>query len=77
MHIVLEGVLPIETKMLLNYCIDENFFSLHLLNESICHFSYGRKEAATKVPREISKKDLSMAGGSLKLHLSGMSVGCM
>ena len=42
MHVVLEGVLAMERKVLLkSFTLEEKFFSLDLLNERILNFTYG------------------------------------
>lgn len=68
MHVILEGVLNLETKLLLSSLVHENYFTLDFLNERIANFPYGRSEKRNKPPRAFTNANLS---GS-KLPLSGM-----
>lgn len=67
MHIILEGVLNLETKLLISSLVDENYFTLDFLNERIANFPYGHSEKGNKPPRAFTNTNLS---GS-KLPLSG------
>ncbi len=70
MHVLLEGVLPMETKLMLRALISEKkFFSLDLLNERIMSFSYGKAEARNKPPKPLDMDHLLSRGS--KLPLSG------
>ena len=70
MHVLLEGVLPLETKLMLNvFIFEEKYFSLQFLNERIQSFSYGREESRNKVPKPIERTHLMSS--SSKLRLSG------
>lgn len=67
MHVVLEGVLPLETKLLLHMFIyDKKYFSLKLFNERVANFTYGKEEARNKPPKEFKEKYLK-PNGNLKL----------
>ena len=48
MHIILEGVLPLELKLLLRYLSVQNFVSVHHLNIRIESFQYGYSNKASK-----------------------------
>lgn len=41
MHVVIEGMIEMECRAFLKYCINSNFFTLALLNENIINFRYG------------------------------------
>lgn len=66
MHIVLEGVLPLETRLLLASFIGDGKFTLEQLNERVVNFTYGRVEARNKPPKKFEKSHLTS-----RLHLSG------
>lgn len=71
MHIIFEGVLNLETRLLLSSFVnDHNYFTLDFLNERIANFSYGRVEKRNKPPRPFTVNDIN---GS-KLPLSGMYI---
>ena len=64
MHIMLEGTVPMETKLLLKQCIvDNDYFSLQFLNERLRCFPFSQEEIRDK-PTPISPKALE--GGSLQ-----------
>jgi len=69
MHVVLEGVLNLETQLILSSFVnDEKFFTLDFLNQRIAHFPYGRSEKRNKPPRKLTNANLC---GS-KMPLSGI-----
>jgi len=69
MHVLLEGALPMEIKLMLNaFIYEKKYFSLALLNNRIGSFTYGRTEARTKPPKQIEPKHIT---GEAKLPLSG------
>jgi len=69
MHVLLEGALPMEIKLMLNaFIYEKKYFSLTLLNNHIGSFTYGRTEARTKPPKQIEPKHIT---GEAKLPLSG------
>ena len=68
MNILLEGVLPLELKLLLNSLISNNVFTLSHLNARVMSFQYGHANATTK-PSTIDATHLSENG---KLRQSGM-----
>lgn len=71
MHVLLEGVIPLEMKLMLNVFIyKKKYFSLQFLNERIKSFPYGREESRSKAPKPIDRTHLTTPGG--RLRLSGM-----
>lgn len=68
MHVLLEGVLPMETKLMLNSSMGEGYITLELLNRRVSHFAYGRIEARNKPPKDFQKAYFTGPGS--KLHLS-------
>lgn len=67
MHVVLEGVLPLETKLLLyTFIYDKKYFTLNVFNERVTNFTYGKVEARNKPPKEFKDKYLK-PNGNLKL----------
>lgn len=68
MHVLLEGVLPMETKLLLNRFMQDGFLTLELLNQRVSNFTYGRTEARNKPPKPFKKSYFEGTGS--KLHLS-------
>ena len=70
MHVILEGVLPLEVKLMLTFFIKhKKYFSIDCLNDRISNFIYGRSEAKNKPPKKFTTKTFSEEG---KLRLSGM-----
>ena len=66
MNVLLEGVMPLETRLLLAALIKDGYITLEFLNQRVSNFSYGRTEARTKVPKLFEK-----AHFETRLHLSG------
>ena len=76
MHILFEGVIPLETKLILRVFIwDKKYFSLNFLNERIKSFCYGKAESRSKPPKPLEKKHIESSGS--KMHLSGTELTCM
>ena len=70
MHILFEGVIPLETKLMLYVFIyEKKYFTLDQLNDRIKNFCYGRSEARNKMPKPIESAHLLPDG---KLRLSGV-----
>jgi hypothetical protein len=70
MHIILEGTLPLETKLMLTSFIkDKKYFDIQFLNDRMSKFYYGKTESRNKPPKEFTIKSFSTDG---KLRLSGM-----
>lgn len=69
MHVILEGVLPRNCRLLLHYCIvDRKYFSINYLNKTISDFGFGDHEKMNR-PRPIDRERL--IGNSDKLGQSG------
>ena len=68
MHVLLEGVLPLNVSLMMSSFINDGIITVEELNERIKTFKYGRVEAKAKPPRLFEKK--SFAG---KPHLSGIN----
>ncbi|XP_068747232.1 uncharacterized protein [Montipora capricornis] len=65
MHDQLEGVLPLQIKLLLRKCIrEEEYFTLETLNDRIATFDYGSPEMSNK-PSAIKQQALSNDSASL------------
>lgn len=73
MHVLFEGVIPLETKLMLRVFIwDKKYFTLSFLNDRIQNFSYGKRESQNKPPKPIEKKHLESTGS--KMHLSAVQM---
>lgn len=69
MHVILEGVLPRNCRLLLYHCIvEERFFTIHYLNKVMLDFQYGEHEKSN-LPRPIDRDRIT--GDSDKLGQSG------
>lgn len=69
MHVILEGALPRNCRLLLYHCVvEEKYFSITHLNKIISHFNYGEHEKYNR-PRPIDRDRVT--GGSDKLGQSG------
>ena len=67
MHVLFEGVLPLEVKLMLKEFITvKRFFDINFLNSRIDSFTFGKKELRNKPP-----KDLTIEGS---LRLSGILI---
>ena len=73
MHIILEGTLPLEVKLMLTSFIikDKKYFDIQF-NDRVSKFYYGRTESRNKPPKEFTVKSFSADG---KLYLS--VIACM
>ena len=69
MHDILEGTLPLLTKLLLSYYIQDQLFSLANLNSRMSSFKYG--SAVKNKPSVITST--SFTSSDAKLRQSGMS----
>lgn len=67
MHIMLEGVLQLETRMMIDSFLQEKHFTIEELNQRVKYFSYGRSEVKTKPPRPFQRANFDV---SSSLHLS-------
>lgn len=71
MHDILEGTLPLTTKLLLNHLIvDEQLFTLSTLNDRMAVFKYGPSTVTNK-PSPIS--DTTLTSNDTKVKQSGTS----
>lgn len=69
MHVLFEGVLIMEMKLLLRQFIyEDKYFDLHTLHSRIAYFTYGRNEARNKPPKTFNETHVN---GNSKLPLSG------
>ena len=69
MHILPEGVLPFELKLMLKVFVsDKHYFELDDLNERLNRFVFGRNESRTKPPKAFERKHVM---GDASLRLSG------
>ena len=69
MHVILEGALPFEIKLMLKaFIYDKNYFGLTLLNDRLECYVYGQNEARTKLPKLFERKQIF---GDSSLGLSG------
>ena len=59
MHVILKGVLPLETRLMLASFIEDGHLTLDLLNQRVMNFSYSRMEARTKPPKRIEMTHLN------------------
>lgn len=69
MHILFEGVLQLEVRLMLGSFLDKKLFTLDTLNDRVKNFVYGRMEASNKPPKSFEKAHFNS-----RLHLSGMFV---
>ena len=70
MHVILEGVLNLNCKLLLHYLVyEERLFTLKYLNEIITRFPYAGRDAVN-APRVIDREKLM--SDSSKITQSGM-----
>ena len=70
MHVILEGVLPLHSKLLLLHCVfEEHLFTLKVANRLILEFEYGYSERKN-MPRALDSDHLRSSDS--KLSQSGM-----
>ena len=53
MHVLFEGVLPLETRLMLSSFLESGYVSLDLLNKRVSHFTYGRAEARNSLYKRL------------------------
>ena len=70
MHVLLEKVLPMETKLMLRNFMVQRFFTLNTLNNKCKHFTYGRAESRNRPPKDFNA--IRFSDSSNKLPLSGI-----
>ena len=68
MHVILEGVLPMEIKSLLFVYYERKIFTLDFLNKRMSNFHYGPSEVKSKPPKQFSDSHITSES---KLSLSG------
>lgn len=69
MHVLFEGVVPLETKLLLRVLIDEKkFLTLSTLNQRMASFNYGYMDCKNQ-PSQIARETIN--GREAKLKQSG------
>ena len=75
MHVLFEGVLPFETKLMISAFSQEKFFNLETLNDRRQHFMYGRAESRNR-PKDFqarhfsdTSKKLPLSGNNLRVNL--------
>ena len=69
MHVLLEGVLPFEIKLMLKvFIVDKCYFNLDDLNGRLANFVYGRNDLRSKPPKLFEQKHIL---GDTGLGLSG------
>ena len=69
MHILLEGVIPFELKLMLKiFVVEKSYFDFDDLNERVNSFVLGRNESRTKPPKAFERKHIV---GDASLGLSG------
>lgn len=61
MHVLFEGVVPLELKLMLQEFVKKKYFDGDFLNSRIENFTYGKKEQRNKPPKDI------IIEGSLRL----------
>lgn len=72
MHVLYEGVFPMEVKLLLTkFIYGDKFITLMMLNERISNFTYGRNERRNKPAKPFTKEHLV---GNSKLPLSAIQM---
>ena len=65
MHVLLEGILPLNCRLLLAHCIlKEKYFTLNQLNTALLNFPYGQSERSN-APGPIDRERLSGDKGKL------------
>ena len=71
MHTILEGVLPMEVKLMLQaFIVGKKYFSIGFLNQRVTSFTYGKSEARNKIPKPLDQDHIVSDGK--RLPLSGM-----
>lgn len=71
MHILLEGTIPLETKLLILNCVSEGFFTIDFLNERIRCFMFSPEENRDKPTPICADGSLHQSGA-----LHGVSYTC-
>lgn len=69
MHVLFEGVLAMETHMMLCTFLKKKYLSLSDINDRVKSFEFGNCEAKNRPPKPFKEKDFD--SNSSRLHLSG------
>lgn len=72
MHDILEGIAPLEIKLLLSHCFTNNFFTLKIFNDRLLNFNFGYTIADKPVP--ILSSIFQSQEKSIRASASQMSV---
>ena len=68
MHVLLEGVVPLELKLMLYEFVNKKYFDVEFLNSRIENFTYGKKEQRNKPPKGITLEgNIRLSGNSLHI----------
>lgn len=67
MHVLLEGVVPLELKLILQEFV-KKYFNVEFLNSRIDNFTYGTKEQRNKPPKDIVIEGSFRLSGKLQAH---------
>ena len=70
MHVLFEGVIPFEIKLMISSFFQKKLFTLETLNERCRYFMYGRSELKNRPPKDFHARHFSL--DSKKLPLSGI-----
>ena len=65
MHDLLEGVIQYEIKLVLQYCVSQNFISLEEFNQRLVKFDYGYSELSDK-PTQITSRTFQSDSKNLR-----------
>lgn len=72
MHVIYEGVMPLNVKLILyRFVYEEGIFSIDTLNDRIFNFPFGRSELKNKPSKRIEQAHLR---GTSKLPFSGSTM---
>ena len=66
MHVLFEGVVQLELKLMLQEFVRKKYFDLELLNSRIENFTYGKKEQRNKPPKGITIEGSLRLSGNVK-----------
>ena len=71
MHDVFEGIAPLEIKLLLRYCVENNFFTLSHYNDRLVNLNSGYSEHDKPVPilSKTFNTDKSLKGAASHMML--------
>ena len=76
MHVLFEGVVNLETRIMISSFVNESeYFTLDFLNQRITNFYYGNAEKQAKPPRPFTAANLT--GSKLPLSDTCMPYKCI